>query len=156
SACGSRAFTKERWPEMASLYQRKGSSKWWIKSYRPGQRTRPDRIPTGTADYKEAKQILEAMVGDKAKGLPVNPKAHTIQFWQLAEAVLDNYVNEGFKTLNVAKGRFVNHIVPFFGQMVAIYITTADIDRYRAKRRKEGAAFNTIRNELTLVSAAFT
>jgi integrase len=139
---------------MASLYKR--GEKYWIKMHRPNQRTKPDRIPTGTGDLAMAKAMLESMVGDKAKNLPVNPKAYTIEFWQLAEAVLEDYENEGYTSLPHAKGRFMNHICPALGHMIAMNMTEGDLRRYRTQRRHEGAKPATIRHELELIKRAFT
>lgn len=141
---------------MASLYKQKGSEKYWIKIHRPGQRNKPDRIPTGTADYDAAKRQLDAMVGDLARGLPVNPKLNTIEFWQLCESVIEDYENSGYKSIQSAKARFNKHIVPYFGSMIAVYITDVEIQRYRTHRRKALAKPATIRRELELVKRAFT
>jgi integrase len=141
---------------MASLYQRKGSANYWIKIHRPGRRNKPDRIPTGTSDPKRAKEIMDGIVGDAARGLPIHPKAHTIEFWQLAEMVMEDYENEGYASLKHAKGRFENHIVPYFGPMIAAAMTEDDIRKYKTKRRLAGASAATIKRELELVKRAFT
>lgn len=141
---------------MASLYRKKGSANWYIKIHRPGQRSRPERIATKTSDKKAAQQQLDALLGDLAHGLPLNPRLNTLEFWQLAELVQADYENEGFRTAAITKRRFEMHVVPFFGPMIATQITSIEIDKYKTMRRTAGAAKATIRRELELVKRAFT
>jgi len=141
---------------MASLFKFKNSNKWWIKIHRPGQgHGENDRIPTGTEDRATAKAMLAKMEGEIANGVPVNPKAHTILFAHLCELVLENYENKGFKTLVHARGRFLNHIVPYFRTVLATGITSGMIDSYMTHRRKQHAKPATIRRELELIKRAF-
>ncbi len=139
---------------MASLYKQKGSEKWYIKMHRKGLPTL--RIATGTADRTAATLKMEALVGDKAQGLPVNPKAHTLEFWQLAELVIADYELEEYSSIDTARRRFEMYIVPFFGPMVASCITEAEVMKYRQARQKAGAKPGTIKLELSLVRRAFT
>lgn len=142
---------------MAKLFKRKGSNNWWIRIHRPGQGSgKSDRIPTGTADKATAKAMLARMEGDRANGLPVNPKAHTILFVRICELVMDDYENENYKSIVHAKGRFVNHIIPYFGTVLATSVTTGMIEEYKTMRRKSGAKLGTVRRELELIKRAFT
>lgn len=142
---------------MASLYRKKkGVGNWYIKYYPPQSRDKAVRIATKTSDKRAAQAQLDAMMGDLAHGLPLNPKANTVRFWQLAEMVLADYDNAEYKTAATAKSRFKMHITPFFGLLIASTITSIQIENYKTERRKAGAAKATIRRELELVKRAFT
>ena len=146
---------------MGYLYKRKSKDKngnvregptYWVKYYRDG---RPIRESTGTTNERKALKFLTIREGDVAKGLPVLPRVDRVRFEELVEDLLNEYRNNGRKSLADTERRFKLHLTPFFRGRRAVSITTADVRKFIAARQKAGASNGEINRELSGLKRAF-
>jgi integrase len=127
---------------MGSLYKR--GNVWWMKYYQNG---RPIRESTETEKQTEAKRLLKLREGQVAQGKRVIPRAERLRFEDLAAGFLADYQINGKRSLDKANVS-VKRLQKAFAGWRASRITTADVQRYAADRKAEGASNATINREL--------
>jgi integrase len=119
-----------------SIYLQKGSVVWWVKYYRNGQ---PYRESSRTTKRGKAVTFLKKRLAEVATGDFCGPQAERIRVAELAEEMLREYRVNARKSLRLTEQRWNNHLLPFFGQLRAVDVTTDQINRY-IEKRMEGAA----------------
>jgi integrase len=129
------------------------SAVWWIQYYSHGRKIRES---TDTADFGEAKTILKKREGEATSSRPSIGTERRIKFKDLAELEINDYRKNKFHSIKDLQTRFDKHVLPFFGEIKAITIGPADINRYIVKRQQEKAANGTINRELTSIIRAFS
>jgi integrase len=72
---------------------------------------------------------------------------------QLLDRVSEQYATNGFRSVDALRSRR-KHLEDVFGNLRAEHIAKADILDYQARRKKQGAANNTVNNELQLLFKA--
>jgi integrase len=82
------------------------------------------------------------------------PATHVVGFDELAEAYLQDYELQGYRTLDSAKGRVAN-LRTVFGGTPAAEITPAAIRQYQIKRRQEGMSAASVNRETSGLSRMF-
>lgn len=132
---------------------RKRGNIWWIRYYRNGRRHEES---SGSTRKGDATKLLKVREGDIAKGIPVSAKAGRLKFDEAVRAVMDDYRNNGRRSLAAVERRYRLHLEPFFGGQKLASLTTADMRAYIAKRRKDGAANATVNRELAVVKRAYS
>jgi len=134
------------------LYKR--GSVWWMSFSYQGRQIRRS---TETTDKKLAQRILDKVKGEIAEGkwfekLPGEDRTF--------KEMMDKYMaehsarNKALKTYLRDKS-LADHLLKFFGEMMLTEVCPSHIAEYKNKRRAEGAAPQTINNELSLMSHAF-
>ena len=119
---------------MGSIYKQKGSQNFYIKYYRNG---RAFRESSGSPKEGVAKRLLRLREGDIERGIPITPKVGRLRFEEAAEDLLIDYRVNGRRSLVVAERRIRKHLTPFFGGRRMVAITTADVNRFIAKRQAD-------------------
>lgn len=137
------------------IFQRAGSSAWWLDYYCHGKRLRES---AHTEDENEAKkrlgQRLDEVGADRigAKRF-VGPAQERVKVSQLLDALEGDY-----KLRNKATPQFLSHLRPIrqgFGDWRAIHVTEEAIDRYMGACLEQGTAAATINRRLQLLGQAF-
>jgi len=85
--------------------------------------------------------------------IPV-PDGTPLTFDILAQAYLEDYALQRYRTMNTARGR-VEHLRGFFGGWAAEAITADRVRSYQLHRRKEGAEAATINRETSAMNRMF-
>ena len=146
---------------MGSIYKRRRKGEdgtWregpilWIKYYRDGK---PFRESSGSTLENVAKRLLRTREGDIARGLRVLPGVERVRFETVVDGLLNEYRNNGRKSLPDVRRRFKLHLTPFFGGRRAASITTADVREFITRRQEAGAANGEINRELSGLKRAF-
>lgn len=139
----------------------KESSVWWIRFtcrgcskhlFGPGQH----RESTDTESITDAKRKLASKAGSAADGKVISAKAERTTMNQLFQLVVNDYRNNGQKTLPEVEMRMKLHLTPFFAGRPAQSVRTSDIEAYKTKRLEEEAAPATINRELAIIGRAFS
>jgi integrase len=82
------------------------------------------------------------------------PEGTPLTFDTMAQAYLEDYVLQRYRTMNTARGR-VEHLRGVFGGWVAEAITADSVRTYQLYRRKQGAEAATINRETSAISRMF-
>lgn len=135
-----------------SLYQRNGSTVWWIKYHRNG---RPFRESTQTTDKRRANRILAQRLAEISTGSFTGPRSEQITVAELAEDLLRDYRINGRKSIDDVDARWRLHIGPYFGPLRAAQVTSEFIAKYVDQRQSEGAQNATINREMAALKRMF-
>ncbi len=128
---------------------------WWMSFVCNGTRYRQS---TGTADRKLARRIQDKVRGEIAEGkwferLPGEEKT----FREMMEKYMEEHSARNKAPTSHNRDKSLrDHLVVYFGDLRLTEISPKLISNYKAKRREEGAASQTINNELSLMSHAFS
>ncbi|MCL4848087.1 MAG: tyrosine-type recombinase/integrase [Acidobacteria bacterium] len=132
---------------------RKRGGVWWIRYYRNGRRYEE----SAKTDKKgKAETLLRLREGDIAKGLPITPALARVTFDEAAQTVLDDYRQNGRKSLAHVAWRLTKYLTPFFGGRRLTTITTPLVRTYISQRLDAGAAPASVNRELALLKRTFT
>lgn len=135
-----------------SIYLQPRSAVWWIKYYRNG---RPYRESSRTTKRGKAVNFLKKRLAEVATGDFCGPQAERIRVAELAEEMMREYRVNARKSLRLTEQRWENHLLPFFGELRAVDVTTDLINRYIEKRRAGGTQNGTINRDLAALKRAF-
>jgi integrase len=128
---------------LGSLYQMKGI--WWIAYKNPEGRRQAES--SGSKRKGDAEKLLRRRIGAVEHNLPVIPRAEKLTFNQAAQAMLDDFTASGKKSLVVVRRRIKKHLTPFFNGRRMAGITTDDVTRYVAARRRDQIVVRKARTE---------
>ena len=132
--------------------EQKKTSTWWIQYFVRGKRYRES---SGSSTRADAVNLLKQRVGQAAQGRIVAPRAEKTTFEQLAQMLIDDY--EANERKSRKRIRFsLAHLREFFGQALAIEITSDRVTSYVTYRQREGAAAATINRELAALKRALS
>jgi integrase len=134
------------------IYQRAGTSAWWIKYSRNG---RAFCESTHTTDKRKAGKMLRTRLGEITAGTFLGPAAERITVEELAKDFLSEYRINDRKSVDDAEARWQLHLKPFFGVHRATEISTPLLNRYIESRQQQGAKNATINRELAALKRAF-
>ena len=136
-----------------TLYRRKGSPYWWAKFHVGGS---PIYESTKTKDKTEAKRHLRRRLGEVATGQFVSLKTERLTIADLCQFVVEDYENNGYRSLPDLRRNIRNHIEPILGKVRAAAFGTRHVKRYLATRQREGASSATINRELNVVRRGYS
>ena len=122
----------------------KESKIWWLNYSCKGCQKHPfgrgiHRESAETESVTEARRKLESRRGAIADGKGVFEKADRVRINELFQLVVNDYRNNGLRTLPDVEMRLKKHVLPFFAGRKAHSILTADIEAYKTKRLEEKA-----------------
>jgi integrase len=124
---------------------------WWLDY---GVRGVQHRESSGTRSKKDAMALLRQRIGNRTDGT-LSGRPERITLADLKEALRKHYTREGNSSWPRAEQAF-SHIDDFFGSDArAISVTKARVSDYQDARLEEGAARNSVRYEIGVLSAAF-
>lgn len=137
------------------VFQRKGSSLYWIAYYRRGKEIRES---SGSRNEKEAEKFLKQRLkelGAEEMGLRpfIGPKQDRILMRELFDALVEDYRIRGKNTPD-----FISHLKPireYFDDMKAVEVSEDVIDRFISECLSEGKSPGTINRETQLLGQAF-
>jgi integrase len=147
---------------MGSLYRpsyratdgtRKESAVIWLK-YRDALGVLR-RESSGTAKEQEARRVLKQREGAAVEGRVIAPRVEKVTVAELAEDLKIEYRPNGRKSLDRVEDA-ITHLLPVFGALRAISMTSADVRAYQARRLAEGAANATINRECAALKRMFS
>jgi integrase len=124
---------------------------WWLCYFVRGQRV---RVSSRTDDYDEACRQLAIRKGEQAAGIESPTEALKCKVARLLKLVVDDYKEKERSTATELEQRVKSHLMPFFGKHRASDVTTDDIARYKAFRKRDASAA-TINKELAYLRRAY-
>ena len=154
------ATAMKRRKGVGSLYRRKKRRPdgkivelptWWVKYSTSG---RVIRESTRSERLDEAKSYLKARLGEVATGKFVGLRPERVRFSDLAADLIEDYERRGLASLAHLESRLTNHLIPAFGRIRAVDLSTHHIELYKERRRGQGASFSTVDRELEIVRRA--
>jgi integrase len=133
------------------LYMR--GNVFWIKYYRDGrayyENTQTDVKGTAT-------QMLQARLGEIARGVPVTPQVNRCRVDEILEDVRLDYERNDRKSIAHTARRIRLHLLPFFGGWRASTVTADDVVRFTDQRRAAGASNAEINRELAILRRGYS
>src|SRR5262245_61210886 len=109
------------------VYQRAGTTMWWIKYSRNGK---PFSESSRTTDKKKAEKILKHRLSEIQTGTFIGPETERLRLDELADDFLREYRINGRKSVNDAQARWNLHLKPFFGPLRAVEVSSPLLTRY--------------------------
>jgi integrase len=138
---------------------RKIRNSWWVDFTFNDKRHRkraPENSRAGALAY-------EAVLRQRlARGEPIDSvesqSGRRVLFGDFAWKWFEEYVvtNNKFSEQRIKRYTLNSSLIPFFGRMPVSEIRTHDIERYKARKVKEGLANKSIKNHLTVLSKCLT
>jgi integrase len=104
---------------------------------------------------EDAASVRRQRLADVDRGIPVSSKANSVKFEELAADVVNDYLVNGYSSVDDIECRYRLHLLPVFGNRKASQITTDQIRGYIVRRMAEGAKHATINRELEAMRHAF-
>ena len=141
------ASTERR--DFGHLYRR--GDTWWIRYSVGGQRYRES---SGSTSEREAEKFLARREAELAVGSFTAPDVKRTTFADLEQMLRDEYVVQGYRSLDRVDCSFKRLATRFAG-VRANAITLDRLNRYVRERLEARAALGTIWNELKALKAAF-
>src|SRR6516162_8421721 len=108
--------------------ERKTAATWWIQYSVRGKRFRES---SGSVNRADAVKLLKHRIGEAAQGHMIAPQADKTTFGELEQMLIDDYVANGRRSLKRIKIA-LGHLRVFFGDTLAIDVTTDRVSRYVA------------------------
>jgi integrase len=113
------------------------------------------RESSGTDKEQEARRLLKQREGAAVEGRIITPRVEKITVRELAEGLLCDYRANERKSVERVEDA-LGHVLPFFGPLPAIQVTSAHVTAYQAKRQEQKAANATINRELAALKRMFS
>ena len=135
--------------DFGHLYRR--GATWWIRYSVGGKRYRES---TRSSSEREAEKFLARREAELAVGSFTAPDVKRTTVADLEQIIRDEYVVQGYRTLERVEDSF-RHLNAYFGGARATSITLDRLTRYVRERREARAALGTVWNELKALKAAF-
>jgi integrase len=132
------------------VYQRKGSSRWWIQYSVNGQQFRE----SGGKTEDQARKKLKARLREAARDDFAGPAAERVSVDRLLDNLLRHLENSGRRSVNKTRSH-LKAVYAFFGGRRAVSVTTDDVERYKRERREAGKATATVDRELEGLRQAY-
>jgi integrase len=136
---------------MGTIYKR--GNVYWVKLYQHG---RPIYESVKSDRYEDAKNLLQSLEGDVARGVRVGSDAQRLTTAVAFERVLEDYAVQRRRSAADAARRIALHLAPFFGSCRLSAVSDDDVRKYVLKRQREGAKNATINRELSILSKAYS
>jgi hypothetical protein len=113
------------------------------------------RESSKTEKEQEARRLLKQREGAAVEGRVIAPRVDKITIAQLAEDLKTEYRANSRRSLDRVEDA-IEHLLPVFGAMPAVKVTSADVRAYQARRQAEGAANATINREGAALKRMFS
>ena len=108
---------------------------WYCRVY--DNRGRRRQESSGSEKRTEAEKTLRKRLKAKDDGLPVGPEVGKVRFTDAAKDLINDYTITGKRSLKVAQRRIDKHLMPYFGTLRMVTITTTEIRAFIAKRQQD-------------------
>src|SRR5262245_5954384 len=120
---------------------------WWVRYFVEGIEQFESTRSTNEAD---ARRLLDLRRGDRARGLPVQPKLDRVRYTDAAQALRDHYQTTGRRDVTEAGWRLA-HLDRFFTGKRLATIGPKDAEAYARRRQEAGASNASINRELAVL-----
>ncbi len=140
--------TPKRERGTGSLYQ--VGRIWYFKFHSRGI---GHRESSHSADRKVAEKLLKKRLAEVLTKT-YSPRTN-VRIDELIDDMEAEYRQKRRKSIGAVKGRWKNHLAPFFTKLPADNLDTNMVGRYCSKREAEGASGPTINRELAVLKRAF-
>lgn len=130
---------------------------WWV-DFQFDQTRYRRRSPENTRQGARAYELLLRQRMARGETIGRLSPAQDIPFEEFAWKWFEEYVvpNNKFSEQRIKRYTLKSSLIPFFGRMLIREITTYHIERYKARKVKEGLANKSIKNHLTVLSKCLT
>ena len=108
---------------------------WWVAYKHPDGSRKSES--SGSTRKSDAEQLLLKRTGARENNLPVIKHAERLTFDDAAQAVVDDFVANGKRSLSVVQRRLKLHLLPYFSGRRMAGITSADVAAFVAKRQAD-------------------
>ncbi len=133
-----------------SVYKR--GDNFWLCYYRNGV---PIRESAKTTERKKAEKLLQQRLAEIQTGNFSGLAVEKITVQELADDFFrDLRINER-KAIDDVQRRVKLHVLPFFGHLKAVNVSSAIVAKYVDQRQQEGSAAATINRELAALKRMF-
>src|SRR5229473_578892 len=136
---------------MGMLYRR--GQIWWVKYYRNGKCFRESSKSQRRSD---GKRLLRKREGEITTGVFLGLETERVRFEELTQDLLNEYQTNNRKSLVWLKRRINLHLMPFFGGLRAVDVTTERVRAYMIHRQQEGASNGSVNRELAALKRMFS
>jgi hypothetical protein len=141
------------------VFQRRGSSKWWISYYAPRDGRYVEHRESGGEKESEARKLLKERLREVAvhkSGLRAfqGPRQERVTVEELLKDLEADYEMKGRKSLPQLRSH-MKHVKAHFGLDRALAVTTDRVTRFILDRQRAGAAPATINREVEVLQSAF-
>ena len=109
---------------------------WWLSYYGPDGRRHAES--SESVRKGDAERLLLRRVGAQEHNLPVIPRAEQLTFDQAAQAMVNDFVANGKRSIAVVRRRVEKHLLPYFGGRRLAGITRDDVTAHIAHRQRQG------------------
>ena len=120
---------------------------------------------TKTEKLNDARLKVKRLAGQDAQHKKrLNARVGGVKMGELFDLVIEDYKQGGQKTIGSVRGKIDNGLRPFFGDMIAARVDSAQIDRWmkwrrtHRERKSEGQELlkpSSINRELSIIRRAF-
>ncbi len=141
-----------RGPRPFGRLHRDRRSPYWYLRWRDGDGEHD--LSTETTSLKQAERFRAEKAVEHGRGELVTPAMKRTTYANLVQLVRDDYKLNGLRSLDRVEDAIKRLDNAFAGRR-AVAITALAVSRYAAERRAEGAALQTIRNELGVLRRGF-
>lgn len=124
---------------------------WWIDYSFRGKRHRES---SGSTRKGDATKLLRRRMSEMGRGQLVGPDAEKLTFEDMARMIEDDYEVQRRRSTKQLRST-IKRLRRFFGDDMALAITTDRMKSYAATRQKEGYAPGTIRKDLAALKRMF-
>jgi integrase len=135
---------------MGTLYRR--GRIWWIKYYWSGKAFRES---SKSQKRWDARRLLRRREEEIRTSNFTKPETQRVRFEELAEDFLNDYRANNRKSLVWAKRRIERHLMPSFGGIRVVDVTTDHVRAYTTQRQQQGASNGSINRELAVLKRMF-
>jgi integrase len=121
------------------LYHQRGSAFWWMAFYKHGKQI---RMSTEETDEKKAERALKLKLQERDAELGGGKKMITPQQQRIAVSELLDNLESDYRLRGIDSPQFRSHVKRIrehFGDMRAVEVTAALVDRYIESRLAKGA-----------------
>jgi integrase len=130
----------------------RGKTWWIVYSYR-GQ---PYPESSKSENINDAKKLLARRLGEIASGRFTGPTPEKVTIADLADLVIADYKHSQKRSLDDVETRTKLHIRPLLAGVKAARFSGAQLQKYVATRRQQGAENSTINRDLSIIRRGFT
>lgn len=117
------------------VYRKENGRVWYIAYKHPDGRR---KVESSRSERRSvAERLLRSRIGAREHHLPVIPRVEQFTFDEAANAVIDDFVANGKKSLVVVRRRIEKHLKPYFGGRRLVGISAMDVTAYVAKRQQD-------------------
>lgn len=136
-----------------TIYRQKGSRYLWIQFFVNGKR----HSESSHSDKKSvARKLLMQRRVEFAGKTPAANGSTELLIEELVDALIRDYSIHGLKSIDQLRGRWENHLKPYFAKIPAADLSMKQVTIYISQRQDEGAENASINREIAALKRAYS